>query len=113
MIGRPQLDSTRECGYIGTTPVFPVATGDAHATGVGELAQRRLRESPYFFLKSLSCYFDSGILTLRGQVPYRQLRQFAEDIVLRVDGVQQVVNRVEVFDPVCGLISVPEAHSGV
>ncbi len=66
---------------------------------IAELAERRLRESPYFFLKSLRCQVESGVLTLSGRVPYRQLRQFAESIVSRVEGVREVVNRVEVFNP--------------
>jgi len=76
----------------------------ASGPGVGELAARRLRESPYFFLKRLSCQFDDGVLTLRGRVPYVQLKQFAESIVSRVEGVEEVVNRVEVVDPLAGAI---------
>lgn len=69
------------------------------ANEVGQLAERRLRESPYFFLKNVSCEFVSGVLTLRGKVPYEQLKDFAEVIVSRVPGVVEVVNRVEVIDP--------------
>ncbi len=64
-----------------------------------EIAEQRLRQSPYFFLKALRCRFDAGVLTLVGRVPYRQLRHVAEVIVARVDGVEQVVNQVEVIDP--------------
>jgi osmotically-inducible protein OsmY len=71
----------------------------APATSVVEAAERQLRQSPYFFLKGLSCHFDGGVLTLRGTVPMWQLRQFAETIVGRVEGVRQVVNQVEIFDP--------------
>jgi hypothetical protein len=66
---------------------------------VGELAEMRLRESPYFFLRSLSCDFHAGVLTVRGQVPMSELRQLAENIVWRIDGVEDVINRVEVVDP--------------
>ena len=71
----------------------------APAESVSELAQRRLQESPYFFLKRITCHFQSGVLTLRGTVPLWQLRQFAESIVTRIDGVHQIDNQVEVFDP--------------
>ncbi|HEV3138151.1 MAG TPA: BON domain-containing protein [Pirellulales bacterium] len=71
---------------------------------IADLAEQRLRKSPYFFLKSVSCEFNSGVLTLRGRVPHPQLKQFAESIVSRVDGVEKVVNRVEIFDPVVGSI---------
>ena len=67
--------------------------------GVGELAERRLRESPYFYLKGLSCEFSVGVLTVRGHVPYEQLRRCAETIVARVDGVHEIVNAIEVVDP--------------
>jgi osmotically-inducible protein OsmY len=39
------------------------------------------------------------VLTLQGRVPYRQLRQLAEAIVARVDGVELVANEVEVVEP--------------
>lgn len=79
---------------------LPQRQAASDATCVGQMAERRLRESPYFFLKSLSCHFDNGVLTLRGRVPHSRLKQFAESIVSRIDGVMEVVNRVEVFDPV-------------
>jgi osmotically-inducible protein OsmY len=76
--------------------IVPITRGG----NLSELAERKLRESPYFFLRTLRCYCEDGVLTLRGRVPYRQLRQFAESIVSRVDGVREVINRVEIFDPV-------------
>jgi osmotically-inducible protein OsmY len=69
------------------------------AEAIGQAAERRLRESPYYFLRTLRCRFDSGVLTLVGRVPLGQLKQFAENIVLRVEGVQHVINQVEVYDP--------------
>lgn len=90
--------------------ILPLSTQVAPSE-VGEIAQRRLRESPYFFLKYLNCQFQGGVLTLRGRVPYRQLKQFAESIVSRVEGVQEVVNRIEVFDPVRGVTSLPAART--
>jgi osmotically-inducible protein OsmY len=78
---------------------------------IGEIAERRLRESPYFFLKYLTCRFEGGVLTLRGRVPYGQLKQFAESIVCRIGGVREVVNRVEVFDPAHGHVRAPAARN--
>jgi hypothetical protein len=65
----------------------------------GMLAERRLRESPYYFLKGLTCRFSAGVLTLCGTVPNQQLKPIAEAIVWRVPGVRAVVNQVEVVDP--------------
>jgi osmotically-inducible protein OsmY len=90
--------------------ILPIST-QVTSSNVGEVAQRRLRESPYFFLKSLNCHFDNGVLTLRGRVPLGQLKLFAESIVSRVDGVLEVINRIEVFDPVRGSTVVPAARN--
>jgi osmotically-inducible protein OsmY len=75
---------------------------DVATIGIADIAQRKLRESPYYFLKNLTCDYDDGVLTLRGRVPIGPLKQLAESIVCRVDGVQEVVNRVEVVDPTLG-----------
>jgi osmotically-inducible protein OsmY len=83
----------------------------ATAISVQQLAERRLRESPYYFLKQIRCEFNAGVLTLRGTVPMWQLRQFAESIVARVEGVRKIENEVEVFDPLCEPIGVRAARS--
>jgi osmotically-inducible protein OsmY len=83
----------------------------ATASSVAELAQRRLRESPYYFLKQIRCEYRAGVLTLRGTVPMWQLRQFAEAIVARVEGVRSIENEVEVFDPLSEPIAVRAARS--
>jgi osmotically-inducible protein OsmY len=90
--------------------ILPLSTS-VSAPSIGEAAERRLRESAYFFLKNLSCRFDAGVLTIRGRVPDSRLKQFAETIVLRVEGVEEVINRIEVFDPVLESIGVPRARS--
>jgi osmotically-inducible protein OsmY len=82
----------------------------ASAADVAQLAERRLRESPYFFLRRIRCRFDAGVLTLEGTVPMRQLRQFAESIVARVEGVRRIDNQVDVHDPVMP-IGAPAARS--
>lgn len=74
-------------------------------------AERRLRESPYFFLKDVHCRVDGDVLTLGGRVPFGQLKQFAESIVWRVEGVREVVNQIEVYDPATAVASVPRARS--
>jgi hypothetical protein len=75
---------------------------DVATIGIADIAQQKLRESPYYFLRNLTCHFDEGVLTLRGWVPMGPLRQLAESIVCRIDGVHEVVNRVEVVDPTLG-----------
>ena len=90
--------------------ILPLST-DSRPTEIEQIAQRRLRESPYFFLKRLNCHFDDGVLTLRGCVPFGQLKQFAEAIVGRIDGVQEVANHVEIFDAARGQLTAPAARS--
>jgi osmotically-inducible protein OsmY len=80
-------------------PDEPTIRFSGAANTPAEVAEQRLRQSPYFFLKALRCRFDAGVLTLIGRVPHRQLRHLAEAIVARVDGVEQVNNQVEVIDP--------------
>ncbi len=77
--------------------ILPISSATPET--IVQLAERRLRESPYFYLRRLRCQFDDGVLTVRGQVPYRQLQEFAEVIVARIEGVREVVNRIEVYDP--------------
>lgn len=69
------------------------------STSIVRAARRQLCESPYFFLKGVSCHVEGSVLTLGGRVPLAPLKEFAESIVLRVDGVHKVVNRIEVYDP--------------
>ena len=85
-------------------PMAVLPFPSAKPAGIDELAERRLRESPYFYLKGLSCEFSMGVLTLRGCVPYEQLRRCAESIVARVDGVDEIVNEIEVMDPQLGYL---------
>ena len=78
---------------------------DVATIGIADIAQQKLRESPYYFLKNLTCRYDNGVLTLHGRVPMGPLKQLAESIVCRVDGVHEVVNRVEVVDPTLGYVT--------
>jgi osmotically-inducible protein OsmY len=107
---RPSDSPVEGWQRITMTNVLAVSS-EAASAAIGEVAQRRLRQSPYYFLKSLQCRFDRGVLTLSGRVPHRRLKQFAEAIVSRVEGVKRVANRVEVVDPVLGPSAAPRARS--
>jgi osmotically-inducible protein OsmY len=69
------------------------------ATGVAEMVERRLRESSYYYLRTISCAFDQGVLTLRGKVPTFYLKQTVQAIAERVEGVQRIINLVDVVNP--------------
>jgi osmotically-inducible protein OsmY len=61
-----------------------------------ENVRRRLQESPYGFQRRVDAAYEDGVLTLRGRVPTFFLKQTAQALVAKVDGVRQVVNLVDV-----------------
>ena len=77
---------------------LPIQTPDC--ARLAEIAQSRLRQSPYYYLKNLHCRVEGDVLSISGCVPYVPLRQLAERIVSRVDGVGRIINGIEVIDPV-------------
>jgi hypothetical protein len=78
-------------------PSAPVLAPPA-VSPIVQAVERRLRESSYYYLRSIRCAFESGVITLRGRVPTFYLKQTVQAIVEKIDGVEQVVNLVEVFD---------------
>ena len=63
---------------------------------VAEQAKRCLAQSPYRTIQRLSCRFDEGVLTLHGRLPSFYQNQLAQEAVAGLDGVDQVVNLVQV-----------------
>jgi len=66
-------------------------------SGIAEGAENCLRSNPYLALKNVSCLYHEGVLTLRGCLPTYYLKQMAQAAVARVDGVQRIVNEIEVI----------------
>jgi hypothetical protein len=66
---------------------------------IAEIAQAALRRSAYFELRSVSCDYSGGVLTLHGSVPTYHLKQLAQASVADVPGVVEIHNRVEVTTP--------------
>ena len=64
-------------------------------------AQSRLRHSGYHELHLVSCDFHEGVLALRGCVSSFYLKQVAQTLIRRLDGVGEVNNRLEVDAPPC------------
>jgi hypothetical protein len=62
-------------------------------------AIEQLRRSNYGALRNISCLASDGVLTLRGSLPTYYLKQMAQEIASRVEGVRHVVNRIEVRRP--------------
>lgn len=47
-------------------------------------------------MQRIRCEFDEGLLFLRGQVPSFYFKQLAQEVVVDMEGVGQVVNEIEV-----------------
>ena len=63
---------------------------------VEEVARIKLQLSPYRALRRVTCEFVDGTLFLQGRVPTYHYKQLAQVTVLGLDGVQRIVNDVEV-----------------
>lgn len=79
-----------------------------HSTGIGssprlavsdriaEGAECCLRHNAYLAMKNLQCECHEGVLILRGCLPTYYLKQLAQTLVAGIDGVQRIVNEIEV-----------------
>ena len=74
---------------MSTLPVSPVSD-------VMEQAQERLRAVLHISYRDVRCEYRHGLLTLRGQVKSYYEKQLAQEAVVRLEGVAQVVNEIEV-----------------
>ena len=66
---------------------------------VAMAAEERLQASSHVALRGLVCEFRAGVLVLRGQVSSHYLRQLAQESVRAIEGVEEVINLVEVVSP--------------
>jgi osmotically-inducible protein OsmY len=86
--------------YISDAPVCDAAalSGSAFVSRneVEQAAQSRLHASPYPSLKRLKCEFNRGQLVLRGPVHSFFEKQMAQEAIAGVQGVEQIVNGIEV-----------------
>lgn len=74
---------------------------DRHASreGVDLRAATALRHSAYSELSLVSCDFEAGVLTLRGQVSSYYLKQMAQNLVWKLEGVHRIDNQLVVAQP--------------
>jgi hypothetical protein len=63
---------------------------------VGEIAQQRLRQSPYVALRYVQCRFDEGVLIMTGNVPTFYTKQMAQEFLRDMNQVSQIDNRLVV-----------------
>ncbi len=65
---------------------------------IAECVRSRLRDSQRRPFSGVSCDFREGAITLRGQVATFYLKQIAQELAAKVDGVKVVVNAIEVVE---------------
>ena len=68
---------------------------------VTEIVEKRLRESMYVALRTVSCHFKDGLLTLRGIVPTFYLKQVVLSLLedLECEGVKRINDEIDVVSP--------------
>jgi osmotically-inducible protein OsmY len=59
-------------------------------------AQQALASQLFHLRQTLNCEFREGLLLLRGRVSSYYHKQVAQEAVLRLDAVEQVINQIEV-----------------
>ena len=70
--------------------------GSKRPGSVARRIQEELRRSPYSCIRQLQCDYHEGVVTLRGRVPSYYLKQLAQSIARRTDGVEEVADRIDV-----------------
>ena len=68
------------------------------APSVVSQAEQRLRHSSYPSHRQLRCTYGRGVLTLHGRVRSYYQRQLACVLVSGLDGVDELIDRMEVVD---------------
>jgi osmotically-inducible protein OsmY len=65
---------------------------------IAETAEARLCASSHQALRSVFCKYDDGVLVLRGRLNSFFHTQLAQEAVAGIEGVDQVVNQIEVVN---------------
>jgi osmotically-inducible protein OsmY len=69
---------------------------DEFGAAIVRRAQERLTLSPYAALGRVTSSYHQGALELRGCLPSHYLKQVAQELVSRIEGVSHVINQIEV-----------------
>jgi osmotically-inducible protein OsmY len=65
---------------------------------VATLAEARLMSSSHPPLRRIFCEYDGGVLVLHGRLNSFFHKQLAQETVARIEGVERVVNKIEVVN---------------
>jgi osmotically-inducible protein OsmY len=55
-----------------------------------------LLSSPYLDLRQVECHVEDGVLNMTGKVPSFYLKQVAQTVVGKIEGVRRIENCLEV-----------------
>jgi len=70
---------------------------DVRSFRITEIAEARLCASSHQALRNVFCKYDDGVLVLRGRLNSFFHTQLAQETVARIEGVERVVNKIEVL----------------
>jgi carbon storage regulator CsrA len=73
-----------------------MASGPIRRMTIREVAEDHLRRSGYLALRDISCEVREGVARMQGRLPTYYLKQVAQAIVAEVEGVDAVINQIEV-----------------
>ena len=93
---------TMDFGRPALTPAVESRTTDER---IADEARRRLCRSSHFHLREMTCDSNCGVLSVSGRVPSYYLKQVVQSSLTGIDGVEQIVNDVDVVN-IAGLSSV-------
>ena len=74
-------------------------TSATRSSTIDRMAEERLRSSSYLALRGIACIARNDVVYLHGRVPSYFLKQVAQEIAARVEGVCRVINRIDVLRP--------------
>jgi len=74
----------------------PDRSHDEWGAGILQRAREQLSRSPYSELGRITSSYHRGVLMLRGCVQSQYLKQVAQELVSRIEGVDAIVNHIEV-----------------
>jgi len=83
--------------YFSRSRLLKLNSTDTRSNPVAAEARKRIRHDPHLSVQRIWCEYSEKKLFLHGHVPSYYLKQLAQTAVAGLDGVNQVVNEIEVL----------------
>lgn len=74
-----------------------VPAGTPRSERIAQVAKERIRHESHLAMQRIWCAVERNQLLLRGQVPSYYHKQLAQEVVAGLEGVERVVNEIEVI----------------